>query len=66
MNNILGILENQVSDLEVSPKQTYAPKKLFTFLKHAKRDSCCVSPLKEGGTLKSTPVEKANILNHQI
>lgn len=66
VNNFLGIQEDQVSDSEAGPKQTYAPKKLFTFLMHAKRDSCGMSPLKEGGTFQSTPVEKSNILNRQF
>ena len=66
INNILGIMESATAENEVSPTQTYVPKKLFTLLKHAKRDSCGVSPLKEGGNLCSLPTEKANILNRQF
>ena len=66
IDSILGIMESHIADNEVSPTQTYVPKKLFTLLKHAKRDSCGVSPLKEGGNLCSLPTEKANILNRQF
>lgn len=66
VENILGVLDSQVTDMETSTKQTFVPKKLFTFLKHTKRDSCGVSPLKDGGTLHSDAVSKGNILNNQF
>ena len=39
--------------------------KLWSFVKHKRKDACTVSPLRENGVLISDAVGKANILNRQ-
>ena len=41
-------------------------KRFWGFIKSLKQDSCGVAPLRENGILKSSPVDKANILNRQF
>ena len=41
-------------------------KKLWNFIKHKKKDSVDIAPLKENGVLKDSPKEKAEILNAQF
>ena len=41
-------------------------KKLYSFIKHRKADSIGIAPLKEHGTLKDSPKDKAEILNNQF
>ena len=41
-------------------------KKLYSFVKSKKSDGTGISPLRDGGTLHSSPKEKAEILNNQF
>ncbi|XP_062592454.1 uncharacterized protein LOC134253888 [Saccostrea cucullata] len=66
LTNITGTVDYLRRKVDTLKIGLYAPKKLFHFLKHAKKDSCGVSPLKEGGLLKSEPVVEADILNRQF
>ena len=41
-------------------------KKLYSYIKSKKSDGTGISPLRDGGTLHSSPKEKAEILNNQF
>ena len=56
---ILGLMDTHIAE-------DVPPKKLFTFLKHAKQDSGSIATLKEHGKEFSGSVDKANILNRQF
>ena len=59
-------MDTHIAEDVPAEKQTYVPKKLFTFLKHAKQDSGSIATLKEQGKEFSGSVDKANILNRQF
>ena len=66
VEDILGLMDTHITEDVPAEKQTYVPKKLFTFLKHAKQDSGSIATLKEHGKEFSGSVDKANILNRQF
>ena len=66
VEDILGILEANMTDDVPSEKPAPVPKKLFSFIKHAKRDSSAISLLKDQGKELSEGVDKANALNRQF
>ena len=66
IEDILGILETNMTDDVPSEKPAAVPKKLFSFLKHAKQDSSTISMLKDQGKELSEGVDKANALNRQF
>ena len=49
VEDILGLMDTHIAEDVPAEKQTYIPKKLFTFFKHAKQDSGCIATLKEHG-----------------
>ena len=66
IEDILGILETKMTGDVPSEKPAAVPKKLFSFLKHAKQDSSSISTLKDQGKELSEGVDKANALNRQF
>ena len=66
VEDILGILDANMTDDVPSEKPAPVPKKLLSFIKHAKQDSSAISLLKDQGKELSEGVDKANALNRQF
>ena len=57
-------VESIITPLETEKNKSN--KRLFTYLKHAKKDSAGVGTLKQNGHTLIEPKDKANALNHQF
>ena len=66
VEDILGILDANMTDDFPSEKPAPLLKKLFSFIKHAKQVSSAISLLKDQGKELSEGVDKANALNRQF
>ena len=65
VEEIIGIMDTN-DDTDPTQRRPVAPKKLFTFLKHARKDNSSISTLIDQGKEFSSSVDKANILNRQF
>ena len=66
VEDILGLMDTHIAEDVPAEKQNYVPKKLYTFLKHAKQDSGSIATLQEQSKEFSGSVDKAYILNRQF
>ena len=59
-------IKNIICDPEEPGSEHRTTKRFWSFIKSLRKDTCGVSGLYDNDTLKSEPVEKANILNRQF
>ena len=67
LENLLGLSQttNDKPDTSTNPSKC-SPKKLFSYIKNTRQDSCGIAPLRKDGLLHTENKVKADILNQQF